>query len=327
MKILILGGTGFVGRALCEALVEQGGHELTVPTRSPARHKAVAMLPGVGLAQADVHDPATLARLLVGCDAVVNLVAILHGTEAAFQRVHVDLPTRLAQAMQGAGVRRLVHVSALGVPDDAATAAPSRYLRSKAQGEHALWQAAKAGHLDLTVLRPSVIFGAQDRFLNLFADLQALFPVMPLGGASARFQPVWVGDVAQAIVRVLGRPDTTGTTLGGTFECTGPRVWTLAELVRFAAQCAGIGHGAGRPVLPLPDGLARLQATALSLLPGEPLMSTDNLDSMRVPNVATGRHPGLAALGITPAAVEAIAPAYLRQGATRLDVFRRLARR
>ena len=193
MKILILGGTGFVGRALCEALVEQGGHALTVPTRAPARHKPVAMLPGVTLVRADVHDPASLTRLLAGCDAVVNLVAILHGIEAAFQRVHVDLPTRLAHAMQGAGVRRLVHVSALGVPDASAGPAPSRYLRSKAQGEHVLHQAAQAGHLDLTVLRPSVIFGAQDRFLNLFADLQTLFPVMPLGGADARFQPVWGG--------------------------------------------------------------------------------------------------------------------------------------
>ena len=124
-------------------------------------------------------------------------------------------------------------------------------------------------------------------------------------------------------MRALGHPDT----IGGTFECTGPRVWTLADLVRFAAQSAGVCNGAGRPVLPLPDTLARLQATALSLVPGEPLMSTDNLDSMRVPNVATGHHPSLSALGITPAAVEAVAPAYLRQGATRLDVFRRLARR
>jgi len=317
--VLIIGGTGFVGRALLARLVARhggGGISLTVPSRRPARHKALISLPTVQLVEADVHDEATLARLVAGCDAVVNLVGILHGSQAAFTRAHAELPRRIAAACRRAGVRRLLHVSALGVPD-AGLEGPSRYLRSKVHGEVALRDAG----LDLTILRPSVIFGAEDRFLNLFARLQAVFPVMPLGGSQARFQPVWVEDVAQAIALCLDDPSTIGATL----ELAGPRVYTLAELVRLAGRWSG--HE--RAQLPLPDALARLQARALGLLPGEPLLSVDNLDSMRVPNVASGAHPGLASLGIVPTPMEAVAPAWLarRSPEARLDRLRSLARR
>jgi uncharacterized protein YbjT (DUF2867 family) len=152
--------------------------------------------------ECDVHDEAALTRLVAGHDAVVNLVAILHGTGAAFQRAHVELPQKLARACAATGVRRVVHVSALG----AAPGAASLYQRSKAAGEQAL----QAAGLQLTVLRPSVIFGAEDQFLNLFARLQRVFPVMPLAGAQARFQPVWVEDVAQAVVHALQWPGTAG---------------------------------------------------------------------------------------------------------------------
>ena len=310
-NVLVLGGTGFVGAALCEKLVERfggGSARIVVPSRRPARAKYLQMLPTVELVAADVHDDAQLARLLRRCDAVVNLVAILHGSDKAFDQVHVQLPRRLAQACTAAGVRRIIHVSALG----ADAQAPSRYLRSKAAGEAAL---ASAG-LELTVLRPSVIFGEGDRFLNLFARLQSVFPVMPLAGAEARFQPVWVDDVALAIVRCLD----DRTTIGETLECCGPEVYTLAQLVRIAGRCAG--HP--RPVLGLPAPLGRLQAALMEMLPGEPLMSRDNLDSMKVANVATGARPGLARLGIRPATVEAIAPLYLArdQGPARLDIWR-----
>ena len=313
-NIVILGGSGFVGASLCERLVERerGGGRITVPSRHPARAHAIRPLPTVELVQADVHDDAMLARLVHGRDAVVNLVAQLHGSEAAFQRAHVDLPRRLADACRGAGVRRVVHVSALGASD----AAPSRYLRSKAAGEAAL----KAGGLDLTVLRPSVIYGERDRFLNLFKSLQAVFPVMPLAGAQALFQPVWVEDVASAIVRCLDDP----TTIGQTLECTGPRTWTLRELVQFAGRCAG--HA--RPVIGLPAGLATLQALLFEALPGEPLMSRDNLASMRVANVASGELPNLARLGIAAADLESTAPAWLdpRRGLARLDTWRARSR-
>lgn len=297
-NILVLGGTGFVGRHVCEKLQRQGW-SITVPTRRATNAKAVQHLPRLTVLEADVHDEATLTRLLAGHDAVVNLIAILHGSEAAFERTHVTLPQTLARACQASGVTRLVHVSALGVGLDS----PSRYQRSKARGEEVLRQAGLA----LTVLRPSVIFGAGDRFLNLFAQLQAVFPVVPLAGASARFQPVWVEDVAQAVVVSLEDSGLPMSTIGQTFECAGPDVLTLADLVRLAGR-----HGSHqRPVLPLPTAVGRLQAMMMELAPGEPLMSRDNLAAMSVDNVATGQWPGLSSLGITPASVHTIAPTYL----------------
>jgi uncharacterized protein YbjT (DUF2867 family) len=311
-RIVVLGGTGFVGRSLCERLVEAGGGagaRIVVATRRLPRANAIRHLPTVEPVEADVHAPADLLRLLRGADAVVNLVAILHGSRAAFEHVHVALPQKLAEACAAAGVQRVVHVSALGV----GPGAPSEYLRSKTAGEEALRRAALA----LTALRPSVMFGAEDRFMNLFAQLQGIAPVMPLGGGSGQFQPVWVEDVASAIVRALH----DDATVGQTYECAGPTRYTLSELVRLAGRWSG--HE--RPQIPLPDFAARLQALAMEWLPGEPLMSRDNLDSMRVPNVASGTLPGLAALGITPTALEAVAPSYLggQHGRARLNRWRR----
>jgi NADH dehydrogenase len=310
-KILILGGSGFVGQTLCEHLVQHfgsGGPRLLVPTRRLAHARLVQPLPLVDVVQADVHDDAALDRLLAGCDAVINLIAILHGNPAAFESAHVGLPRRLAAACRRQGVSRLIHVSALGAAADA----PSMYLRSKAGGEAVLQSAGLA----LTLLRPSVIFGADDRFLNLFARLQALAPVVPLAGASARFQPVWVGDVAEAILRCLLRPDTAGRII----ECAGPEVLTLADLVRLAGRLSG--HP--RLVIPLPQPLAWLQARLMELAPGAPLMSRDNLASMQVPNVASGSLPGLADLGITPQPLAAVVPGYLARGQScaRLDAWR-----
>lgn len=299
--VLILGGSGFVGRALCETLVERSTSGLTrlrVPTRHPAHARHLHPLPLVETSTADIHDDATLDRLLAGCDAVVNLVAILQGTEPAFEQAHVTLPQRLVNACVRQDVRRLIHVSALGVSTDA----PSRYLRSKARGEAVIRESG----LDATVLRPSVIFGANDRLLNTFAALQRAFPVMPLAGAHARFQPVWVQDVAQAIAVSLER----SRTIGKTYECAGPGEFSLAELVNLAGQCAGCA----RPILPLPGPVAALQALMMECLPGVPLLSRDNLASMRVANVATGKLPGLSQLGITPSSVEAVAPTYLSEG-------------
>jgi NADH dehydrogenase len=305
-RILILGGTGFVGRSVCERLVERNGGAggpLVVATRRLPHGNPIRSLPTVELAEADVHDDSALRRLVAGCDAVINLVAILHGSAQAFDRVHVQLPRRIAQACRAGGVSRLVHVSALGVADEggapASGPAPSEYLRSKTRGEAEL----HAGGLALTVLRPSVMFGVEDRFMNVFAQLQAVAPVVPLAGSDTRFQPVWVEDVAQAITRCLDQDET----IGKTYECAGPTVYTLSELVRLAGRWSG--HE--RPQVALPMALGRLQAMAMECLPGEPLMSRDNLDSMRVPNVASGRLPGLQALGITPAALEAVVPDYL----------------
>ena len=295
-KIVITGATGFVGRNVCERLFAQdAGCRLVVPTRRLSHGSALQILPTVDLVECDLHDPQALAPLLAGADALVHLVAILHGSADDFERVHVQLPRHLATACQQVGLRRVLHVSALGV----GLQAPSDYLRSKAAGE-AVWQEAIADNGgDLTILRPSVIFGAEDRFTNLFAQLQRLFPVLPLAGASARFQPVWVGDVAQAVVNSLQQRPGPGAVI----ECAGPEQLTLKQIVQRVGSLAGCR----RPVLPLPELAGRLQATMLGLLPGEPLMSRDNLLSMRVPNVASGSLPGLADLGITPAGLDRLA--------------------
>lgn len=314
-NLLILGGTGFVGRGVCGLLVDRsggGGAQVVVPSRRPERAKHLQVLPTVRVVDADVYDELQLTRLLRGRDAVINLIATLHGSTAQFERAHVAVPRTLAKACAAAGVKRVVHVSALGV----GPGAPSRYLRSKTDGEAALAGAARDAGLELTILRPSVIFGEHDRFLNLFAQLQAVFPVMPLAGADARFQPVWVQDVAAAIVRCLD----DAATIGQTCELAGPQVLTLKQLV----QVAGRYSAHPRPVIGLPGALGNLQALAMELLPGEPLMSRDNLASMRVPNVATGKLPGFAQLGIVPAPLASVVPEYLSagRGVARLDRWR-----
>ena len=303
-KILVLGGTGFVGRHVCEKLTRLS-YSITVPTRRRENAKLIQHLPRLDVMEADIHDPAALARLVAGHDAVINLVAILHGDEAAFERTHVALPKSLAAACVQTGVRRVVHVSALG----AALDAPSMYQRSKARGEAVL----QAADLDVTILRPSVIFGADDKFLNMFAKLQKVFPVMPLAGSATRFQPVWVQDVAQAIANSVSQHVRTVPVIA---EACGPDVFTLKALVQLAARAAGINHGRGRPVLALPMALGRVQAAFMRLLPGEPMLSRDNLDSMQVDNVASGTLPGLTALNVTPTSLDAIAPLYLGQQST-----------
>lgn len=314
-KVMVLGGTGFVGQHVCEKLVRQGW-SVTVVTRRRTNARHLQHLPLLTVLEFDVHNEAALSAALAGHDAVVNLVAILHGNQAAFDKVHVALPQKLGRACVAARVRQLVHVSALGADPLQPEAAPSLYLRSKSQGEAVLLQAAANGAqapFALSVLRPSVVFGAEDQFLNLFARLQVLAPFVPLAGAEARFQPVWVEDVATAVVRCLA--------LGGTpqsapqvIEACGPEVFTLRELVQLAGRLSGVRHGQGRPVFGLPHWLGRLQATLMEFMPGQPLMSRDNLDSMQKPNVATGKLPGLASLGITPAALRPVAAIYLRQG-------------
>ena len=323
-KIVITGGTGFVGRSVCERLFTHDvGCRLVVPTRRLANGRLLQALPTVDLIEADVHDPQAMAALLQGADALVHLVAILHGSATAFDRVHcharwppdapvrlvailhgsatafdrvhVQLPRTLAAACAAAGVKRVLHVSALGVAADA----PSDYLRSKAAGEAVWQQAMAAAGGDLTILRPSVIFGADDRFTNLFVQLQRLLPVLPLAGAGARFQPVWVGDVAQAVVNSLQQRPGPGPVL----ECAGPQVLTLKEIV----QRVGALAGCRRPVIGLPEAAALLQASVMGLLPGEPLMSRDNVLSMRVPNIASGTLPGLSTLGIVPQGIDTLA--------------------
>ncbi|OYT93081.1 MAG: NAD-dependent dehydratase [Burkholderiales bacterium PBB3] len=315
-NILVLGGTGFVGAHVCEKLVRQG-FNVTVPTRRRSNAQHIQHLPSLTVMEMSVHDAAALSRAVAGHDAVVNLVAILHGAAAAFEQVHVALPKSLARACAAHAVRRVVHISALGADDVRPDDAPSEYLRSKGRGEAALLHPADSSYsLDVTVLRPSVIFGAEDKFMNLFAKLQAVLPIMPLAGAQARFQPVWVEDVADAVAHCLVRPVAVHAAqalpLPRIVEAFGPEVFTLKELVRLSARLAGTNEGQGRPVWALPGALGRLQAWLMECAPGEPLMSRDNLNSMSIDNVASGKLAGLAALGITASALEPIAAVYLR---------------
>jgi NADH dehydrogenase len=316
-KILVLGGTGFVGAHLCEKLVRQGWH-VTVPTRRRSNAMQLQHLPGLTVLELNVHDEAALTQAVTGQDAVVNLVAILHGDQAAFEHTHVALPQKIARACLAAHVARLVHVSALGADALQPEKSPSMYLRTKGEGEAVLIQAATGGSagaaadtgFDLSVLRPSVIFGAGDKFLTVFAKLQKLAPVVPLAGAVAKFQPVWVEDVANAVLRCLS--DHGHTASPRTIEAAGPEVFTLKQLVQISGQAAGVMDDLGRPVIALPEWLGRLQARLMALAPGEPLMSLDNLDSMKVDNVATSKLPGLASLGITASDLRPIAQGYLR---------------
>lgn len=291
-RIVVTGGSGFVGRRVCARLVASDeSRRVVVPTRRRGNAQPLATLPRVEVVECDIHDPVAAAAVLAGADALVQLVAILHGDAAAFERVHVALPRTLARACVANGVRRVVHISALGVGADA----PSLYLRSKAAGE-AVWRGSA---LDVTILRPSVIFGAEDKFTNMFAAMQRVLPLLPLTGAQARFQPVWVDDVAAAVLAVLARPELAAEVI----ECAGPEVLTLREIVAKVGAMAGCA----RPVLPLPEAVGMAQAALMALLPGEPLLSRDNLRSMRVPNVASGRARGLDALGIRAASLDQLA--------------------
>lgn len=313
-NILVIGGSGFIGSRLVNAL-SLGNHFVTVPTRRRQRARHLVQLPLVDVVEANVHDDATLSRLVAGRDAVVNLVGILQGKRGQpygpdFARAHVDLPRRIAAACAQHGVRRVVHMSALG----ADSSGPSMYLRSKGDGEAALkaQEGLAQSPLDLTLFRPSVVFGPEDNFLNTFASLQRVFPIVPLAGAKTRFAPVYVADVVTAFASSLVGPQARDT-IGQTYELCGPKVYTLAELVRLSGQWARVGGGCGRAILSLPEGLGRLQALMMELAPGTPVMSRDNLDSMKVDSVCSGAMPGFVpALGVPhPESLEAIAPTYL----------------
>ena len=302
--ILVIGGTGFVGGHLVAALARDG-RRVVVPTRRRESGKRLLLLPTVDVVEADVRDDAMLARLVAGRDAVVNLVGILHGDERAFTAAHVDLPKRIVAACRAHGVPRLLHMSALGASDRG----PSLYLRTKAAGETIVEQAgaaATAMPLATTIFRPSVIFGRDDRFLNLFATLQRWVPVIPLAKAGAQFQPVSVLDVAEAFARAVDDEES----FARTYELTGPRIYTLADLVRIAGSYRP-GGGGPRPIVPLPDALGRLQAAFLEFAPGPTLMSRDNFDSMRADNVASGGYAGLEDLDIVPTPLEQEASVYL----------------
>jgi NADH dehydrogenase len=312
LSVVLIGGTGFIGQHLAARLSDDGVGVLVL-----ARHyesaKQLTMLPGVDVEVANIHDDAVLRKLLAGRDAAINLVGVLHGGHGQpygerFRHLHVELPRRIAAACADVGVPRYLHMSALG----ASAASPSMYGRSKADGELA---ARSQPTVAATVLRPSVVFGPGDHFLTMFARLQRHLPVVPLAASRARFQPVYVGDVAAAFSIALARPALRDATI----ELGGPAVYTLGELVHLAGRFGG----RERPVLDLPDWAARLQARLFELLPGDPIISRDNLDSMLVDNVVAADTHALTAesLGIKLTSIESAAPHYLNRH-DRLDAYR-----
>jgi uncharacterized protein YbjT (DUF2867 family) len=314
----VLGGSGFVGSRLVARLAN-AGHAVTVPTRDPERCRHLRLLPTVRIVHADIHAPGVLESLLGDADVAINLVGILNeaGRDGAgFRRAHVDLTRRLIEACATAGVRRLVQISALNAAGpEVAGPALSHYLRSKGEAEALL----RASSLRWTILQPSVIFGPGDSFLNRFAGLLRMIPlVFPLAMPRARFSPVDVADVVTAIDRVVRDPATAGRT----YQLCGPDTFTLRELVTMVACTLGLR----RWIVGLPSPVSRLQAAVMDFVPGKPF-STDNYRSLLTDSVGTT--DGLRELGIQPRALQPnLRETLAGAGLTGIsDSHRRLARR
>ena len=312
--VAILGGTGFIGRHLCHRLAAEG-YRVRVATRDRERAKEeLILLPTVQVEDLDVHDAAQLTRFVDGTDALVNLVGVLHDARGSrgFRAAHVDLAEKAIAACRSAGVTRLLHMSALG----ADPSAKSAYLASKGEAE----QAVRSSGLAWTVFRPSVVFGRGDSFLNLFAKTLRLFPVLPLACPDARFQPVFVEDVAAAFARSLPDPGS----IGRAYDLCGPRAYHLRELVEYVASLTG----RPRPIIGLNDAASYAQAFAMEVPPFRQLlgalgllMTRDNYYSMQVESVCRDPFP----FDIEPTALEAVAPVYLgeRTPRSRYELFRR----
>ncbi len=307
----VFGGSGFVGRYVVQRLARKD-YVVRVGTRDPVAARFLTTQGRVGQIvplAADIRDETAVARAVDRADLVVNLVGILtERRSGAFGRIHAEGAGRVARLAAAAGVRALVHVSALGAD---AAGSPSAYARTKGEGEAAV----RAGFPAAAILRPSLVFGPEDRLFNRFAALARWLPVMPVVHGGTRFQPVYVGDVADAVVAAGTREAAAGTI----FELGGPRVMTMREILRFVLETTR----RRRPLVDLPDGLARLQAWLGEWLPNPPL-TRDQLALLGHDNVVTEGAPGLAELGIArPKAVEAVVPGYLaryRPGGGRRDL-------
>ena len=308
--VAVLGGSGFVGRHVCHVLAAEG-YRVRVATRDREQAKEqLILLPTVDVDAVNVHDPAQLAAFVRGMDVVINLVGVLHdgNGDRSFRAAHVELARKVVAACRESGVPRLLHMSALA----ADRAGPSAYLRSKGEAEAIVRESALAW----TVFRPSVIFGRDDSFLNLFALALRLSPLMALACPNARFQPVFVEDVAAAFVKSLADLGSHGKS----YDLCGPRVYRLRELVEYV----GVVTGHRRPIIGLNDALSYCQALALELLPVK-IMTRDNYYSMKVDSVCRCAPP----FGITPTPLEAVAPSWLgnRTPRARYQEFRAQVRR
>lgn len=302
----MLGGTGFVGRSLCAHLV-RAGFAVRVATRNRQRSRRLLVLPGVELLQVDVYDERALADFLTHADVAVNLVGILNerGHDGSgFRKAHVELTERLVQACRATGISRLLQMSALKAN---AERGPSHYLRTKGQAEQIVKRLC-GDQMRYTIFRPSVIFGKEDAFINRFAKILKIAPVLPLAQLGARFAPVHVEDVATAFVEALNNSDTYGRT----YELCGPDIYSFEEILSFIKRELGIR----RLIVHLPMPLGRIQAwVADYLVPGKPF-SLDNLRSLTVASVCNEN--GFQSLGIKPAGMQTVARTYLAAKPDRL---------
>lgn len=309
-RVAIFGGTGFVGRHLSARLIDCGV-EVRVLTRNAQQHRDLKVLPGLTLIEGDPYDAGDRARLVEGCDAVINLVGILNENGAmTFRKAHVELPKVILETCQKQGIGRLLHMSALNAD---ANKASSLYLRSKGEGENLVHTYAR--DVAVTSFRPSVIFGPEDSFTNRFAGLLRRVPLaFPLACPDARLAPVWVGDVSLAFIQALDDRCSYGQRI----DLCGPKDYTLREIVAFIASTIGVR----RAVIGLPDWAARLQARIMEWLPGKPF-TLDNYRSLQVPSVCP---PGAERC---PNSMEALVPTWLgdRHHEIRLQKLRAMARR
>jgi NADH dehydrogenase len=297
-RVTVFGASGFVGRHVVRRLAQQGW-VVRACSRDPVAAAFLKPMGNVGqvaLFRADItDDDATLAAAVEGADAVIDLVGVLaESGRQTFAALHADAPARLARLAKAAGAGSFVYVSALGADANAA----SSYARSKAAGEAGV----RAAFAAATIFRPSIVVGPEDSFFNRFAQMAQWMPALPLiGGGQTRFQPVYVGDLAEGIVRALGNADAQGRT----FEAVGPRVYTFRELMEYLLRTTDRHRG----LIPVPFPLAEIQGAVLGCLPVK-LLTRDQVIQLKSDNVGTGA-PGLAALGISPAAMEAVVPDYL----------------
>ena len=298
---VVFGGSGFIGKHVVRKLVHHGWR-VRVPMRRPHLGLDLKVIGNVGqvqLVQANLRYPDSVARAVEGADAVVNLVAVLaESGQQTFDALHVEGARTLAQACADQGIDDLVHISAIGADPDG----PSDYARTKGHGE----QLVRALRPTADILRPSIVFGPDDEFFNRFAGMATIAPALPLIGGDTRFQPVYAGDVAEAVATVLGR----GTTCE-TYELGGPRTYTFRELMEF--MLAIIDRK--RLLLPVPFPVASLMGKVLQgvgKIPFAPVLLTeDQVTNLKYDNVVTGTTKTFADLGITPSALEAIVPEYL----------------
>ncbi len=288
--VTVFGGGGFLGRQVAQALMAQGAR-VRIAQRDLATAMKVKTLGNLGQTQfvaADIRKPDSVARAIHGADVVINLVGILAGDFDAFHHVGA---ANVAKAAAAAGVKVLVHISAIGADAES----PSAYGRSKAAGEAAV----KAAFPTATIIRPSIVFGPEDQFLNRFADLISLFPVVPVIAPATKFQPVYVGDVADAIAHAAAQPGLYG---GKTYEVAGPQVMSMKEINAWIAKTIG----RDKPLIDVPHSVASL----LAMLPGGPI-SRDQLAMLGRDNVAAPGSEGLEALGVAPTPLGAVADKWM----------------